>query len=258
MKIKKYTLKDIKKLIIVGKLAANTLLMIYEYIKIGLKTDEVNSICQKYIETKLKCSSATIGYKCYQHATCISKNKICCHGIPSYKKKIKTNDILNIDVTIIKNGYYADTSYMYFVECNYSIFLYNNKLNNISCLYNAMSFVCECTKFSEIGALIQNFAKYHGFSVVKELCGHGIGTAFHLQPLVLNYNGYKTKDVHLKKGMCVTIEPILIQRGTKIKNLNDGWTITTKSKSHSAQWEHTLIINKKGVIITTIRKNEKL
>lgn len=258
MNIKIYSLKDIKQLILVGKLAAKILVMIYEYIKHGLNTEELNSICHKYIETKLKCSAATIGYKGYQHATCISINNVVCHGIPFYYKQIKTNDILNIDVTIKKNGYYADTSYMYIVgSIKYKKF-YKICHFTQTCLYKAMAFICAGTKLSTIGDIIQKNAKKNGYSVVKEFCGHGIGSDFHLTPQVLNYNGYKKKNVLLQQGMCITVEPILIPRGTEIKILKDGWTTSTKNKNFSAQCEHTLIIKKQGVIITTTRINEKL
>ncbi|AGI27019.1 Methionine aminopeptidase [Candidatus Portiera aleyrodidarum] len=260
MNIKIYSLQDITKLIIVGKLAANILEMISEYIKPGINTEELNNICHKYIETKIKCSSATIGYKGFQHATCISINNVVCHGIPNYKTKLKTNDILNIDVTIIKEGYYADTSAMYIVGNNKNN--KNNKNYNIckvtqECLYKAISIIRDGTKLSEVGNIIQTHAKTNGYSVVKEFCGHGIGTDFHLKPQVLNYNGYNN-DILLKEGMCLTVEPMIINRGTAIKILKDGWTTITTNKSNSAQCEHTLIIKKQGVIITTIRKNEKL
>lgn len=258
MNIKIYSLKDIKKLIIVGKLAANILEMISEYIKPGINTEEINNICHKYIETKIKCISATIGYKGYQHATCISINNVVCHGIPNYKKQLKTNDILNIDVTIIKDGYYADTSAMYIVGNNKKNKTYKVCEVTQECLYKAISILREGTKLSEVGNIIQTHAKKNGYSVVKEFCGHGIGTDFHLKPQVLNYNGYNNNDILLKEGMCLTVEPTILNRGTEIKILKDGWTTVTKNKSNSAQWEHTLIIKKKGVIITTIRKNEKL
>lgn len=257
MKIKIYSLKDIKKLRIVGKLAANILEMISEYIKPGINTEEINNICHKYIETKIKCISATIGYKGYQHATCISINNVVCHGIPNYKKQLKTNDILNIDVTIIKDGYYADTSSMYIVGNNKKNKTYKVCKVTQECLYNAISIIRDGIKLSEVGNIIQTHAINNGYSVVKEFCGHGIGTDFHLKPQVLNYNGYNNNDIILKEGMCLTVEPMIINRGTEIKILKDGWTTITKNKSNSAQWEHTLIIKKKGVIITTIRKNEK-
>ncbi|CEL12280.1 Methionine aminopeptidase [Candidatus Portiera aleyrodidarum] len=257
MNIKIYSSKDIKQLLIVGKLAAKILEMISEYIKPGINTEELNNICHKYIETKNKCISATIGYKGYQHATCISLNNIVCHGIPNYKKKLKKNDILNIDVTIKKDGYYADTSAMYIV---------GNKRNKgyklckvtQECLYKAISIMRDGVRLSEIGNMIQDHAKKNGYSVVKYFCGHGIGTDFHLEPQVLNFNGYNYKnDIFLKEGMCLTVEPMINIGKHSIKILNDGWTTLTKDKSISAQWEHTLIIKKKGVIITTIRKNEK-
>lgn len=256
MKIKIYSSKDIKNLIIVGKLAANILEMISEYIKPGINTEEINNICHKYIENKLKCISATIGYKCYQHATCISINNVICHGIPNYKTKLKKNDILNIDVTIIKDGYYADTSAMYIVGKNKKN--YNLCKVTQECLYKAISIIRDGAKLSEVGNIIQKHAKKNGYSVVKEFCGHGIGTDFHLEPQVLNYNGYNNNDIILKEGMCLTVEPMIINRGTEIKILKDGWTVITKDKSNSAQWEHTLIIRKKCVIITTIRKTENI
>ncbi|CAA3708630.1 Methionine aminopeptidase [Candidatus Portiera aleyrodidarum] len=253
MTIKIYSLKDIKQLIFVGNLAAKILALINEYIKSEINTEEINNICHKYIETKIRCISATIGYKGYQHATCISTNNIVCHGIPNYKKQIKTNDILNIDVTIIKNGYYADTSSMYIVGNKRKKKTYKVCKRAQECLNKAISVLCDGANLSKVGDTIQTHAKKNGYSVVKEFCGHGVGTDFHLKPQVLNYNGYNNNDVLLKQGMCLTVEPILINRGTAIKILKDGWTTTTQNKSNSAQWEHTLIIKQTGVVLTTIR-----
>lgn len=257
MNIPIYTPEEIAKLRIAGRLAAKVLEMIAPHIQPGISTGELDRLCHRYIEDDLDCVSATIGYHGYQHATCISLNHVVCHGIPDFDKKLKRGDILNIDVTIIKDGFYGDTSAMYIVGEN----IKGERLSRITreCLYEAMKVMRAGTRLSEIGRVIQRHAESNGYSVVRDFCGHGIGKEFHQDPQVLHYDGYDERtDAVLEEGMCLTVEPMINAGGWATKVLRDGWTAVTRDKSLSAQWEHTLIVSADGVIVTTQREDEDL
>ncbi|MGJ8525237.1 Methionine aminopeptidase [Halomonadaceae bacterium LMG 33818] len=257
MSIPIYSPDDIEKLRVAGRLAASVLEMIKQHVKPGISTGELDRICHRYIEDEIDSVSATIGYHGYQHASCISLNHVVCHGIPDFGKKLKKGDILNIDITIIKDGYYGDTSAMFIVDEN----IKGERLSRVTqeCLYEAMKLMRPGVKLSDLGRAIQQHAESNGYSVVRDYCGHGIGKDFHQEPQVLHYDGYDTHtDATLEEGMCLTVEPMINAGNWPTKVLKDGWTAVTRDKSLSAQWEHTLIISKDGVIVTTKREDEDL
>ena len=248
--IKIYNEEDYKGLRIAGRLAARTLDYITDYVKEGVSTLALNDLCDEFIRTNGGIS-ACIGYRGYPKSVCISINHVVCHGIPSETKILKNGDILNIDVTVIVNGYYGDTSRMYWVG---EPSIKAKRLCDVA--YNRMMLAIEQVKpdcfLGDIGYTIQNYAENEGFSVVRDYCGHGIGKVFHDEPQVLHY-GKKGTGIQLQKGMVFTIEP-MINAGdyrTMISKF-DGWTVTTKDKSLSAQYEHTMGVTDNGVEIFTL------
>lgn len=255
MNIPRFTSEEVEQLKTAGRLAAQVLEMIEPHVQAGTSTGEIDRLCHRYLEDELGVISATIGYQGYQHATCISLNHVVCHGIPSFDKKLKKGDILNIDVTIIKDGFYGDTSRMFVVGQN----IQGERLSRVAqeCLYNAIGIMKPGVRLSDIGRVIQRHAEENSYSVVRDYCGHGIGKEFHQDPQVLHYDGYdEYSDAVLEEGMCLTVEPMINAGRYATKVLKDGWTAVTRDKSLSAQWEHTLVISKDGVIVTTARQDE--
>ena len=248
--VKIYDEEDFKGLRIAGKLAAETLDYITDYVKEGVSTLALNDLCDEFIRANGGIS-ACIGYHGYPKSVCISINHVVCHGIPSETKILKNGDILNIDVTVIVNGYYGDTSRMYWVG---EPSIKAKRLCDVA--YNSMMLGIEQVKpncfLGDIGHVIQNYAEGEGFSVVRDYCGHGTGKVFHDEPQVLHF-GKKGTGIQLQKGMVFTIEP-MINAGdyrTTVSKL-DGWTVTTKDKSLSAQYEHTMGVTDNGVEIFTL------
>lgn len=229
--------------------------MIEEHIKENKTTLELNDICHTYIIKKLKAYPATLNYKGFPKSICISINNEACHGIPK-NRKLQKGDILNIDIAIIKNGYYGDTSKMFYVH---EITNEAKKLLKISqeCLYSAIKTIKHDANLNIIGETIENYANIHNVSIIKEYCGHGIGKSFHENPYILHYKNKKNK-IKMKEGMIFTIEPI-ITNGTGLTKLaHDGWTVLTLDNALSAQWEHTILVTKMGYEILTLRTNEKI
>lgn len=252
MKASKITIKtqdDIEKLRISGRLAAEVLAMIGEYVKPGVTTEYLDDICHDYIVNMLKVTPANIGYYGYTKTTCISPNEVVCHGIPSNKTVLQDGDIINIDVAIIKDGYYGDTSRMYYVG---SIQPEAKRL--VDTTYEAMVAGIHTVKpgatLGDIGNAIQAVAHREGYSIVREYCGHGIGKVYHELPNVLHY-GQPGQGVVLKTGMVFTIEPMINLGKAKVKELNDGWTVITADKSLSAQWEHMVAVTQDGFELLT-------
>lgn len=257
MTIKIYNDNDIEKLRIAGKLAADVLVMIEPYVKAGVTTQELDDIMLKYIEEEQHAISACLGYHGYPKATCISLNEVVCHGIPG-AQKIHNGDILNIDVTVIKDGYYGDTSKMFIVgetsQRNYKLC----KCAQES-LYAALKKIKPGVPLSIVGDTIQPIADKEGFSIVRDYCGHGVGTEFHTEPTVLHYKNTATSHIILKKGMVFTIEPMINAGTWRCKvNKKNGWTVTTADKQPSAQWEHTLIVTDDGCELFTHRDEETI
>ena len=254
MKISIKSLNDIKKMKVAGKLAAEVLDMITPYVIPGISTGELDRLCYEHIVNIQNAIPANIGYKGYEKTICSSINQVICHGIPDNNKTLKDGDILNIDVTVIKDGWHGDTSKMFLVgKCA----PHNERLVKVTqeCLYKGIEVVKPGAYLGDIGHAIQRHAMENHYSVVEDYCGHGIGKVYHEEPQVLHY-GKAGTGIEIKEGMCFTIEP-MINQGTKYcKTLNDGWTVVTKDGRNSAQWEHTIAVLENGVEILTKRNEE--
>ena len=250
------TSDEIIKMRTAGKLASKVLEMIGEYVNVGVSTEELNEICHRYIVDKQEAVPAPLNYHGFPKSICTSVNHQVCHGIPSKNKVLKSGDILNIDVTVIKDGYHGDTSKMFLVG-NASILA--DRLCRVTreCMMMGIEVVKPGVHIGTIGATIQEHAEKNNFSVVREYCGHGIGKNFHEAPQILHY-GEKNTGIQLEEGMTFTIEPMINAGKSGTKLLNDGWTVVTQDKSLSAQWEHTILVTNNGFEILTKRENEEL
>lgn len=232
-----------------GKLAAETLDYITPFVQIGVSTGELDELCREFVQ-KNGGICACIGYNGYKHATCISINHVICHGIPSYERKLVDGDILNIDVTVIVNGWFGDTSRMYYAG---KPKIKASKLCDVTyeCLMRSIDLVKPGIRLGDIGALIENIAHKNGYSIVDMFCGHGLGRVFHDEPQVVHC-GKKGTGPLFEEGMFLTIEP-MINIGKKDGIiLQDGWTAVTRDKSLSAQFEHSLGVTSDGCEIFTL------
>jgi methionyl aminopeptidase len=247
------TQDDIQKMRVAGKLAAEVLEMIGPFVKDGVTTDELNHICHDYIVNKQQAIPAPLNYKGFPKSICTSVNHQVCHGIPG-PKKLKTGDIVNIDVTVLKDGYHGDTSKMFVVG---SPSILADRLIRVTqeCLYLGIQQVKPGAHFGDIGAAIQQYAESQRFTVVREYCGHGIGKIFHEAPNVLHYGKAGTGEV-MQPGMIFTIEPMINAGRRETKLLPDQWTVVTKDHSLSAQWEHTILVTESGFEVLTKRGDE--
>lgn len=246
---------EIEKMRIAGKLASAVLEMIGEHVRPGISTGELDRICHDYIVNEQQAIPAPLNYNGFPKSICTSLNQVVCHGIPSDSKILKNGDILNIDITVIKDGYHGDTSKMFLVG---DVAPHAKRLIEVTqeCLYKAIDILKPGTTLGDIGHVIQTHAEANHYSVVREYCGHGIGSVFHDEPQVLHY-GKPGTGLELKEGMTFTIEP-MINAGSRYTKLNkvDGWTVTTKDRRLSAQWEHTLLITGTGCEVLTRRSDE--
>ena len=247
---------DIEKMRIAGKLASEVLEMIGQYVKPGVSTEELDQICHDYIVKEQNAIPAPLNYKGFPKSICTSVNHQVCHGIPSDDKILKENDIINIDVTVIKEGFHGDTSKMYYAG-KPSILAERLCKVTQECMYQAISIVKPGLHIGDIGAVIQKHAYDNNFSVVKDYCGHGIGKNFHESPQILHY-GIKNTGMRLEEGMTFTIEPMINSGKYKTKLLNDGWTVVTQDHSLSAQWEHTILVTSNGYEVLTLRDEEHI
>lgn len=247
---------EIEKMRIAGRLAASVLEMIGTHVKKGVSTDELNQICHDYIlENDATPAPLNYGHPPFPKSICTSVNHVICHGIPA-DKKLKDGDIINIDVTVIKDGYHGDTSKM-FVVGKPSILAERLIRITQESLYKAIKLVKPGCTLGDIGYVIQQHAEKHNYSIVREYCGHGIGANFHEEPQVVHYGKPNSGEV-LKAGMCFTIEPMVNAGKRHSKILPDQWTVVTKDRSLSAQWEHTLLVTSNGVEILTLRSDEQI
>jgi len=253
MAIKIKTPEEIEKMRVAGKLAAEVLEMIEPHVKKGVTTNELDQICHDYIVNQQQAIPAPLNYKGFPKSICTSVNHVVCHGIPA-DKKLKDGDIINIDVTVIKDGYHGDTSKMFTVG---KPKIMAERLIKVTqeCLYLGIEMVKPGVRLGDIGHAIMNHAHRHHYSVVQEFCGHGIGAEFHEDPQVLHY-GKPNTGVELQAGMCLTIEPMINAGKRHISILPDEWTVITKDRSLSAQWEHTLLVTESGVDVLTKRQEE--
>lgn len=248
------TAEEIEKMRVAGKLAAEVLEMIEPYVKTGVTTNELDSICHDYIVGVQQAIPAPLNYHGFPKSICTSVNHQICHGIPG-KKKLKNGDIINIDITVIKDGYHGDTSKMFLLG---KPSVLAQRLSRVSqeCLMLGIEMVKPGVQLGDIGHTIAHHAEKNNFSVVREYCGHGIGKSFHEDPQVLHYGKKGTKEA-LEEGMTFTIEPMINAGKRDIKVLPDKWTVVTKDRSPSAQWEHTLLVTADGCDILTLRNEEK-
>ena len=231
-----------------GSIAANTLDELCTYIRPGISTEDIDKLCFDFINDN-NGFSAPLNYRGYPKSCCTSVNHVVCHGIPS-SKILKEGDIINVDVTVIKDGWHGDTSRMYFVG-EVSVKARNLVASTYEAMMKAISILKEGIHLGDIGYTIQEYVEKKGFSVVRDFCGHGIGQSFHLEPSVLHF-GKKGSGEKLTEGMIFTIEPMINAGKFETKTLNDGWTVVTKDKSLSAQFEHTVGITKEGYEIFTL------
>lgn len=234
---------------VAGALAAEVLAMVAPHVKAGVSTDQLDKLCHDFIVDELNAIPANIGYHGYQKTLCTSVNQVVCHGIPS-AKALEEGDILNIDVAVIKDGWYGDTSRMYFVGEP------SPKARHlVETAYEAMwagiRVVRPGATLGDVGHAIQRLAEGEGFSVVRDYCGHGIGKVYHDKPDVLHY-GRPGQGLVLRPGMIFTIEPMLNAGKFGVKTLSDGWTVVTKDQSLSAQWEHMVVVTDDGFEVLTV------
>jgi len=243
---------EIEKMRTAGRLASEVLDMIEQHIKPGISTDELNTICHDYIVNEQQAIPAPLNYHGFPKSICTSVNHVICHGIPS-DKRLKKGDIINVDITVIKDEYHGDTSRMFYVGEVSSI---AKKVCEIAkeCMMLGVNMVKPGVQLGDIGHAIQQHAEAKNFSVVREYCGHGIGKIFHEEPQVLHY-GKPHTGVTLQEGMTFTIEPMINVGRKETRLLADDWTVVTKDRSLSAQWEHTILVTADGVEILTASAN---
>jgi methionyl aminopeptidase len=247
------TADEIEKMRIAGRLAAKVLEMIGAHVVPGITTDELNTICHDFITNEQHAIPAPLNYKGFPKSICTSINHQVCHGIPG-DRILKDGDIINIDVTVIKDGYHGDTSKMFAVgNANKQA----QRLMKVTreCMVLGIQQVKPGAYLGDIGAVIQSHAHKHRYSIVREYCGHGIGKAFHEDPQVLHY-GKEGTGIIIEPGMCFTIEPMINAGKRHIKLLPDEWTVITKDRQLSAQWEHTMLVTEDGVEVLTRRDEE--
>ncbi|WP_178862354.1 type I methionyl aminopeptidase [Thiomicrorhabdus cannonii] len=255
MAIKIKTAEEIEKMRIAGQLAANVLDMIAPHVQAGVSTGELNRIMHDYMVNVQGTVPATLNYHGFPASSCISINHVVCHGIPDDNKKLKKGDIVNIDVTVIKDGYHGDTSMMFEVG---EVKPFAHRLCDVAreCLWLGIEQVKPQATLFDVASAIQKHAEANGFSVVREYCGHGIGADFHEEPQVLHYAAQELKNIVLKPGMVFTVEPMINLGKADVKLLGDNWTVITKDRKLSAQWEHTLAVTETGYEIFTLRQGE--
>ncbi len=243
------TPEEIEKMRVAGRLAAEVLRMIGPHIRPGITTGELDTICHDYIVNVQKAVPAPLNYKGFPRSICTSVNHQVCHGIPG-DKTLKKSDIVNVDITVIKEGYHGDTSKMFFVG---EPSIQAKRLVQITheCMMKGIGQVRAGARLRDIGRVIQKHAESHGFSVVREYCGHGIGREFHEDPQVLHYDS-PTGDMELTAGMIFTVEPMINAGKPDVRLLPDGWTVVTRDHSLSAQWEHTVLVTDSGYDVLTL------
>jgi methionyl aminopeptidase len=248
------TPEEIDKMRVAGRLAAEVLDYIGPLVKPGMTTAEIDRLCHEYMVTVQGVTPAPLnyappGYQPYPKSVCTSVNHVVCHGVPG-EKKLKPGDIVNVDVTVIKDGFHGDTSRMFYVG---QPSIQARRLCDVTyeCMWYGIEAVKPGGSLGDVGHAIQTYAEAHGFSVVREFCGHGIGRKFHEDPQVLHY-GRAGTGLRLEKGMIFTVEPMINAGKADIRQLADGWTIVTKDHSLSAQWEHTVLVTAEGFEVLTL------
>ncbi len=249
------TTEEIEKMRVAGRLAAEVLDFLRPHIKSGITTEELDRIAHEYITEVQHATPAPLNYHGFPKSICTSVNHQVCHGIPG-AKKLKNGDIINVDITVIKDGYHGDTSKMFFIG-EPSVLAKRVVRIAYECLVKGIEVVRPGARLGDIGHVIQQHAEKNNCSVVREYCGHGIGRGFHEEPQVLHYGEPGTGAV-LEAGMIFTIEPMVNAGGRDVRLLADGWTVVTKDHSLSAQWEHTVLVTETGFEVLTLAADDKL
>ncbi|MDH5445871.1 MAG: type I methionyl aminopeptidase [Gammaproteobacteria bacterium] len=246
--------EEIEKMRVAGRLAAEVLEMVEPHVQAGITTDELDKICHDYIVDEQQAIPAPLDYHGFPRSICTSVNHVICHGIPN-EKRLKDGDIINIDITVIKDGYHGDTSKMFFIG---KPSIQAQRLARIAyeCMQLGIQKVRPGIHLGDIGHIIQQHAEQHKYSIVREYCGHGIGLKFHEEPQVLHY-GQAGTGIVLQEGMTFTIEPMVNAGKRHVKLMKDGWTVITKDRSLSAQWEHTILVTSDGFEVLTKRQEEE-
>jgi methionyl aminopeptidase len=237
------------KMRVAGGLAAQVLDMIGEHVRAGITTDELDRICHEYIVDELQSIPAPLNYRGFPKSICTSINHVVCHGIPS-DRVLKQGDMLNIDITVIKDGFHGDTSRMFFVG-EPSIIAERLTRVCFHAMWRGIRAIKPGARLGDIGYAVQSYVEENRFSVVREYCGHGIGRIFHEDPQVLHY-GKPGTGLELVPGMTITVEPMVNAGKRDVKLLSDGWTVVTKDHSLSAQWEHTILVTGRGFEVLTL------
>lgn len=237
-----------------GRLAADVLDMVGDYVKPGVTTEELDRICHEYITDVQGAIPAPLNYRGFPKSICTSVNHVVCHGIPG-AKKLKSGDTVNIDVTVIKDGFHGDTSRMFFVG---KPSIQAKRLSEIAfeSMWLGIEELAPGKHLGDVGAAVQKHVEKHRFSIVREYCGHGIGQAFHEEPQVLHY-GRRGTGLELREGMTMTVEPMVNAGKANVKLLPDGWTVVTKDHSLSAQWEHTVLVTRDGYEVLTLGAKDR-
>ena len=234
---------------IAGRLAADVLDMVGDYVKPGVTTNEINNLCHEFITEVQGAIPAPLNYRGFPKSVCTSVNHVVCHGIPG-DRQLKSGDAVNIDVTVIKDGFHGDTSRMFFAG---KPSVQAQRLAQVAYdgMWLGINELAPGKRLGDVGAAIQKFVEKNRCSVVREYCGHGIGRGFHEEPQVLHY-GTRGTGMELKPGMTLTVEPMVNAGKAAVKLLPDGWTVVTKDHSLSAQWEHTVLITEDGYEVLTL------
>jgi len=245
------TPEEIQKMRVAGRLAADVLDMIAPHVQAGISTGDLDQICHDYIVTVQQAIPAPLNYKGFPKSICTSVNHVVCHGIPG-DKKLKKGDIVNIDITVIKDGFHGDTSRMFFVG---EPSIQAKRVVSVSheCMLKGIAQIRPGARLGDIGHAVQDHAESNGYSVVREYCGHGIGRIFHEDPQVLHY-GRPGTGMELVPGMTFTVEPMINAGKKEVRLLPDNWTVVTRDHSLSAQWEHTVLVTEQGHEILTQSK----
>jgi methionyl aminopeptidase len=243
------TPEEQEKMRVAGRLAADVLDMIGPHVEPGVSTDHLDRICHDFIVNEQKAIPAPLNYRGFPKSICTSVNHVVCHGIPS-DRVLKAGDIVNVDITVIKDEFHGDSSRMFFVGDPPII---GERLTRVcfDAMWRGIRTIQPGSRLGDIGYAIQTFVEEQRFSVVREYCGHGIGRVFHEDPQVLHY-GKPGTGVELVPGMTITVEPMVNAGKRDVKLLSDGWTVVTKDHSLSAQWEHTVLITDRGYEVLTL------
>lgn len=259
-KVRPKTPDEIAKMRVAGRLAASVLTMIGEHVRAGVSTEELDRICHEYIVDEIDCIPAPLNYggrgqPPFPKSICTSVNHVVCHGIPSPKKVLRDGDVMNIDVTVIKDGYHGDTSKMFLIG-EPSVLAKRLSAVTQECMYAGIRAIRPGATVSDIGYAITRIARRNRFSVVREFCGHGIGDVFHAEPQIVHYSRKPGTGMELVEGMTFTVEPMINAGARHVKILPDQWTAVTKDHKLSAQWEHTCLVTADGYEVLTLRDEE--